>query len=584
MPRLNLQLIPTINPETPLAGRFSLPFATLGALALLASWLAPNHYPPWTSFHGEAAAFVALISFCAAFLAARRTLLCAPELLFTTVCLLLLISLQWTSGQIAFLGDALLSSLYLVGFAFAWCLGQSMAGTANGLHRALTRIAVLFVIGATASVWIATLQWLRMESVLGIFAADRGRDMRVFANLAQPNHLSTLVLIGSVLAIGLYRQQRLRIWHLGGLLVWFSFGLTLTESRTGLLTAFLLALLWAWSARRVRGLGHWTSGFAWLSLLLALAIAWGPVNEGLYLQPARDAVLSSDHARRTMWLQALAAIRQNPWLGWGWRQTVVAQKAGADLVPGALATDYAHNVILDIVLWIGIPIGGLLVLMGAVWLVRAFVRIATPMQFVLFATALPVIVHSMFEFPFAYAYFLFPVGGLLGMLTAPQRGSAQFGGAAARRKMQWGATGLVTAYAAVCLAVAGDYFRAEEDYRIMRFELRQVGKTPVSYVAPNLRLLTQLDATLKAGRLVPRPNMPEQEIELLRRVQASQAWAMLQLNYAIALGLNGRPEEASYQLRNLQAVYGPDVYRQVSTLFKSIRETRYPQLAAVQLP
>ena len=49
--------------KTPRTGRFllALAFATLASLALAAAYLAPNHYPPWTSFHSEAAGFAALI-------------------------------------------------------------------------------------------------------------------------------------------------------------------------------------------------------------------------------------------------------------------------------------------------------------------------------------------------------------------------------------------------------------------------------------------------------------------------------------------------------------------------------------------
>lgn len=52
--------------KAPLRGRFFLlqmSYLTLGGFFFLGSWLAPNHYPPWTSFHNEAMMFAAVIIF-----------------------------------------------------------------------------------------------------------------------------------------------------------------------------------------------------------------------------------------------------------------------------------------------------------------------------------------------------------------------------------------------------------------------------------------------------------------------------------------------------------------------------------------
>ncbi len=132
--------------------------------------------------------------------------------------------------------------------------------------------------------------------------------------------------------------------------------------------------------------------------------------------------------------------------------------------------------------------------------------------------------------------------------------------------------------------MAQEYLKVEEDYRVMRFELRRLGQTPAGYEAPKLALLTQLDETLKVGRMVPYPGMPARDIERLRIANASQAWATLHLSYAVALALNGQPEEATRQLQNLRALYGAATYKQVSEMFLRVQAEQYPQLVNVTLP
>jgi len=280
----------------------------------------------------------------------------------------------------------------------------------------------------------------------------------------------------------------------------------------------------------------------------------------------------------------IAAVEQAPWLGYGWRQTAVAQKVGADFVAGATPTDYAHSVILDVLLWLGIPMGLLALLLVAWWLLRAAWRIESSTQFLLVASALPVCIHSLVEFPFAYAYFLFPVGWMLSATSALQNTSQRETWRLPQRTGRTALAGFVVAFAGMCGWVAVEYVQAEEDHRVMRFEMRKVGRTPVGYEAPHLVLLNQLGEMLQLARLEPRPDMSPKELERMRVANASFEWATLHLHYAVALGLNGQPEEASRQLSNLRALYGMSSYEQAVAYFQELQNMKYSQLASVKMP
>lgn len=574
-----------LSRQTPRKGRFpfALPLCVIGAIAGLSGWLAPNHYPPWVSFHGEAAAFASLVFFCATVLVYKKSIV-FDRVLLIFFALIGIVWLQQASGQVMYAGDAVVSSLYLAGLALAWWLGTNSASTQREEDVSLTLLASLLVVGATVSIFIALLQWLRMEALLGVFAADRGPGMRLFGNLGQPNHLATLALMGLVLSSLLYVQSRIKRWQWIVLVAYLSFGLILTESRAGLLSAFVLGSFFLFYSKRSWRMGSWKVIAAWWATLIVLAVLWVPLNEALYLRAARGEMLTQDQPRITMWKQMVAAIAESPWTGYGWRQTVVAQKAGANVVEGTLPTDYAHNLPLDLIIWLGIPLGSLVLLLICYWLVRAVTRIENPTQFFLLAGVIPVGVHSLLEFPFAYAYFLFPVGWLLGALSVQQGPNHPSAGDRRHRCAWFLAAGWLLAFAGLCCWVTVDYLKAEEDYRVMRFELRHVGRPPMNYAAPRLVLLTQFGEMLTVGRMVPYPGMPPQDIERMRIANASFAWATLQLSYAIALGLNGQPEEASRQLQNLRAVYGKESYLQALEVFLNVEKEKYPQLGLIKLP
>lgn len=584
MPRLKgLRLL--LNLEAPRKGRFSfaLPLYALGSIAFLMAWLAPNHYPPWTSFHGEAAAFAALIAFCIAAIARNEQ--GRPENAYALFLVLVgLVWAQWAAGQIIYVGDATISSLYLVGLGLAWWLGSRLNSLDGETDNRLMLLAALLVAAALISTLIAILQWLRLEATLGIFAAERGPSMRPFGNLGQPNHLATLTLVGIVLSCGLFARRYLNAWQLGAVIAVLSFGLILTESRTGILTAALIGAGSLAGRRYIQVIGGWKAIAGWWALLLGLLLAWRPLNETLFLQAARDAEISQDTARMVMWRQAVSAIAESPWIGYGWRQTAVAQKTGANAVEGSLATEYAHNLALDLILWMGIPAGVFLIGLIGYWMIRAAMRINCAQQLLLFLALVPLAVHSLTEFPFAYSYFLFPAGWMLGALSTQQNiGPAAFDGV--RLKLARVTTALIlTMFATVSAWTAFEYIKAEEDYRVMRFELRNVGSNPVAYAAPELFLLDQISEMLKLGRMVPYPGMPQEDIERLRKGSTTFTWAAVHMSYSMALALNGQPAEASRQLHTLRSLYGPDVYRQVKEILLQMQQARYPQLAAVSLP
>lgn len=575
-----------ISSKTPRSGRFfrllPLALSALGGIFALGGWLAPNHYPPWTSFHGEASAFASLGLFCLAVVVKDRHTVNFPLASWFILGLVGLIWLQWRFGLIASFGDAFLSSLYLCGFALSLWLGRQTR-TSAFRDSAPRLVSALFITAAVISVYIALLQWLRLESLWGIFATERGPEMRPFGNLGQPNHLATLVMMACPLTALLLVRGDIKPWQFWTVLAALSIGLALSESRSGRLSALFIGLYLLWIARTRRLPAIKRTVFLWWVLIAGVWFIRDYATDFLLLQPGREVHMTQDQARTVMWTQMVAAIREAPWFGYGWRQTIVAQKTGALAQSGLLVTDYAHNIELDVLLWVGFPLGLILIGVAVWWLIRLSDNSKTLDHALIFASVIPFLVHSQFEFPFAYAYFLFPVGWALGFL-GPFRTNTLV---VSRQSTiaRFGVSAFLVAYIMFCVFAGRDYLLAEEDYRVMRFELRKVGQRPSDYVAPDLHWLTQLNDLLLAGRIKPRAGMPQAEIQLLERVNQSQGWAMLHLSYIAALGMNGQEERASAELRRLRALYGDVTYGQaVQHLIDMQRDEAFAPLRRMSIP
>ena len=526
--------------------------------------------------------FAALILFLAGSVSDSRSIRLPFSALAFFIVLIALVWMQWGGGLITYSGDALLCSLFLAGTGFAWYLGAHTAFVYKEPNRVLILAAVLTVVAACASSFIAVLQWLNQDEGMWFFVAERGLN-RPYANLAQPNLLATLLVMGVVFAYLLHLRQCIRTWQLLVITVGLSFGLITTESRAGLLSAFCLGIFFLVRAEPKWRLGEWRIVATWWGLLLVLASLWRPLNELLKLQPTRQIDLAANDGRLEIWRQVIAGISEAPWFGYGWRQTGTAQRIGVDVFPGDLPTDYAHNVMLDVLAWVGLPLGILLLLFGAWWVLRTIGNLKNATDFVLFAVTIPFLVHSMVEFPFAYAFFLFPIAWIFGFLYAHQMPQKHRAMQPESRVKKLALIVGLAGFAVLCGLVAREYLAAEEDFRVMRFEMRKVGARPVNYEAPRLLLLTQLDDLLKMGRLNPARSLSASEIERLRKASFSMHSGALDMKYVIALGLNGQPNEATRQLRNIRNLYGNDFYRSAADELRKLRDEKYPELALVRI-
>lgn len=554
-----------------------LPLSALLLALLPAAWLLSNHYFPWLSAWQEG---LALALTLAAGLLARREGRLQRAWGLAAALALVSLAVQWASGRQLFAGDALLVLLALAAFVAALALGAGLV-----LHRGaeerltLDLLAAGWLLGAGLSVFIALAQWAGGPA-LPFFTVDLPRGGRPFANLAQPNHLCSAAFLGLCGAVLLHESGRLgrgAFWAAAGFLL---MGMTLTGSRTGWLQTGLLAVLLAALGARCGSRLRWPQGLALLAVYAALTWAWPQLNAALLASGSRDiGEQMQAGVRLPYWRAMLDAIGRAPWGGYGWLQAAAAQWAvAADHPPMWNLFEHAHNIVLDLLLWAGVPLGGAIALAAGAALLAPLARQRDARGLALHAAVLGLVAHGLVEYPLEYAYFLLPLGVAAGAAQA----LAQPGGGL---RVPLPALRLASAAAAAVLAlVAVDYLEAEQNHRLLRLESARIGSLRIESAPPELRVLDQLQALLAFARTEARPGMAPAEVAWMERVARRYPIPPVMLRHALASGLNGRPEEARQTLVRLCRMHARERCREIGPAWAALQQ-RYPQeLAGIAPP
>ena len=95
----------------------------------------------------------------------------------------------------------------------------------------------------------------------------------------------------------------------------------------------------------------------------------------------------------------------------------------------------------------------------------------------------------------------------------------------------------------------------EEGMRTLRFESAKIGVSGIKTTPPKSTLLDQLEAFQQFAATEAKAGMNEKEIERMRKVALRYGYPPVLFRYALALGLNGDPEEALKALRKICAIH-----------------------------
>lgn len=544
----------------------------MGLITMCLSWLLPNKEYPWLPAWNEGLAFAAVLILWivnSGYVSKNRLKesgISWPVLVFSTLAIIV-VWVQYGAGLLIFSGDAFLVSLYFLIFLIAIRVGGVMA-TSREEKKWMNALIAALVISTVISIGIALIQWTHTWN-FAIFLMETGIGDRPGANLGQINNFNTLCFVSVCGVLYLYRQNNLRlsIALLAGLFL--TFGMALTQSRTGWLQIIFLSGFVLLSAKNTK------TKFIVL-IFAAVFFSWYisiPLIESRSLisadQHYRD--LPINDVRVVMWSALIEAAAMRPWGGYGWLQTGWAQQVTAESIPILRSyMSYSHNFALDLVIWTGWPIAIVLVGLLAIWFLKHLVFRNNESEMFLYCAVVGIFIHGLLEYPLSYAYFLMPAGLMMGYLDGARPVFKRY---IFSYRYQF-ALFIVTV--SLYLLVCADYMKAVSVDVAVRMRSAQIARgTDTEKIDTKFIVLNQLEAMYDV-RLMPVDGYKSEDLMLLMtRVVQRYPYSPALFQYAWMRAMRGENSAAEKQLRVLCGIYSEAHCQIIENRWKSLQK-EYP--------
>ncbi|HCH7476147.1 TPA: O-antigen ligase C-terminal domain-containing protein [Acinetobacter baumannii] len=537
-------------------------FLFLAAILLGFAWLSPFHYNPWVMFSSEISTFAAGLSVLAALFyqnikIPRAQILLLPFTLIPIV--------QWGCGLVFDLSTALLSTFYLLGFWFMVLAGYNLSLDQKKRDQIFSGFSLLVIITSLFTSLIAIFQWLNIESHLIYTLHLIGN--RPYGNFGQPNNMATFLIIGLLGCLYLYEKNKVTVWLLLPSALIILFTIALSQSRTSWIVFPFLFIYWVVKQFGKQKRFRFVQGLLWcLAFFLIAGLILPYITQFIEFSTNTEitetssfvARAGSGHERIGMWIQILHAIAQQPWLGYGWSQTSVAVVDSIQYGTVHVWFNSAHNVLLDIIIWNGIPIGIVIIAYFTCWFLWLNQQAKETISIIAIMMVCTVLIHAMLEFPQRYAYFLLTYGFLLGIIQAQ---TPVLKGIVLNKqvlRLIWGISLILL------LAIWRDY-----NVYVTNSNLLFKNKQPNAEVlgSNQIFVLTQFEQRLKWIEMKPETTLSDADLAVWGNFVKNKATPYNLRKYAQLLAYNGKVEQAEQQIFILQ-----HLYRQQITLAELLKD------------
>jgi hypothetical protein len=549
-------------------------FQAVLALLLSLAWLIPNHVLPWLGFHGDA--WIAIVLSVIALVFCFRTKFkfdagCASRLAMALSTIPLV---QYFFGQVLFFGIAWINFIYL--FSFAVVMGLATAWRRRDDRGLIDLLLWAIIVASVTSVLIQIVQLLRLDYLSEWIL--RSPPSRQYANLAQPNHLSSLLMLGVVGLLWFVVRKKINIYIGLVIALFLMFGVALTESRTAwLVLVFLLGLV-IWR-RKVFTDNKPIYVVVSLAILFALIVLkLDDLYQALgFDQSGGQSRSVAKDPRWQAWSIFLKAAMLHPLVGYGFGQNAIAQFAvlESNLVLGGSYLQ-SHNLFLDFILWVGLPAGIVFSLFLLKSMLIEIFQINSVERLALVSLIGVLGLHSMLEYPLHYAYFLLPLGVFAGTLA---------GQILPIKKIVYPSyhSAVAVMFCVVALSVTiSDYLRVERSFYGLRFELKKI-LTDIPKSPPDVLALSQWRENIRVSRLEVEKPIDQNDFLALKNVTTVMPSAFLMSKLATAFAVSGAKEEAFVWLNRVCQTSPPEHCDLIRNEW-AILSIRLPEARAVKFP
>jgi hypothetical protein len=540
-----------------------------GFLLFGLSWLSYDHYRPWLNFHAEALAFLGIALSFWMLSWQQRAFIFSKRIVFFGTFLLLTALLQFATGVLYYFGELLIVGLFFMGFLLATSVGQQGAtATANRTYSSFDRLCYLLCVVGFVSAVIGLGQWFGFAQDWGMYVVQTDRGERAMGNLGQANQLGILLVISVIACCYLFRVGKIHAVVLIAAVCVLSLGILLTLSRIAIVSIGALVCF---------GFLHWQqlnkrwlfASIGWLILMLFAGVMLPKINAAVNSMQQSQAAAplklqqpqvrtfadgESSHIRIQTFLQLADAVKKSPWVGYGWNRVNEAQLVGSGAAVLQKPYLYSHNIVVDLIVWLGIPLAVLIFLMVTAWFTNHLLRRKSDEACFAFMMLLVLAIYSMTEFPHAFGYFVVLAGLLTGVLESDAKASIL----SIRIKLY---AFLLTAVIAATIGarMVFEYLQVERDFGLVRYQNLRIGITQTKGIVAdtsNLYLLTQLRDMLDVANVRPSCEMTRHDIDKVQRISRLFLYGVFQERLIISLASNGQDEKARQEIATAVNLYG----------------------------
>ena len=523
--------------------------ALIAAILISLAWLMPVHYRPWVTYTGELYAFFSLFTLAAICLKEKLKIpaISLPLLLLASVPFV-----HFLAGQVFFFSIAMMGFIFVFSFWLASVLGYHLSTGNYSREETFSNLSYVFLASGTVTGIIAICQWTNLDATLPGMVNISG-NQRPYANFAQPNNMATFLVMALMSCLYLYEKKKIQTKWLFACAAVIVMGVALSQSRTAWVAAIAIMLYLAFYQYKGIIRLKWYYSTAWLIFFISCIVAFPLLSQFAAQAMDADVVQSrdvvaratGDMSRLAIWQQMLAAIQAQPWFGYGWYQTSVAFVSISDTVQGPVWIRSAHNFILDFLLWNGLIIGlPFLAYFGYLgYQLQRWVNTPESVIGILMIGAF--VTHAMFEFPQHYAYFLLPVGFILGTVLAqnPKIKTVVMPSIGMKFIFAVGLLLLVVIYRDYDVAVP----KLGQSIRYEKQPEKITNEKPIY-------LLTEFNHRIAWIRLNPYRKASAEQIQEGEQMVLSYPTKYNLIKYAKLLAFNGYEAEARHQLQRLKTI------------------------------
>lgn len=550
-----------------------------GFVLMSLSWLAPNKAYPWLPAWNEGLAFVSVLFlwFSASVQMYQKKINSIGIGWPVFVISVLGISLPWVqyaADLLIFYGDAIVVSLYFACFFLALHAGTMMGRVEEQGDWGAALISCI-VISAIFSVGIALVQWTKTWD-LAVFMMESGAGERPGSNIGQINHVNTLCFMGFCGVFHLYRKEKIGILAFLSAGCFLQLGMALTQSRTGWLQIAFLVVVIIIKKEKFKNLVLLMAGVyvaIYLTVPLLESKLFLSANQNFRQLPVND-------VRMTMWFSLLQASALRPWFGYGWLQTGWAQQATAIDYPILRSyMSYSHNFVLDLIIWCGWPLAILMACLILIWFASHLASKKMEHLVYLYCAIAGVFIHGLLEYPLAYAYFMMPVGLMMGYIDGRKNVVKEI---SLNLQFQFFAASAVLI---LFVLVAYDYIRAVSTDVAVRMQASQIGRgIDLTDAHSDFKVLNQLAAMYVFRMMQHDEFADDSKIVLMDKVVQRYPYSPALFQYAWARAMRGEYDKAEDQLRILCSIYSVGHCAQIKKRWIALQQEYPDKVGRVSFP